>query len=623
MKSRTSFFNKTVFKKDVTRFAPAWGAYLIVLVLALISLADERYPYYRVINVQTAISVVAWANLIYAAVVAQLLFGDLYVPRMCNALHAMPVNRETFFGTHVVSGIAFSLIPNLVITLLALPIMRLENGWTALFWWLLASQLQYLFFFGVAVLCVMLSGNRLGQLALYGMIQFAGLAAAWLASSIYEPLLHGIQFDLEVFYPFCPLARIMDLSDVLVIDYERILDEFDNFMYYELYGVAPGEGWGYMAICAGIGVVALIGALALYRKRKLECAGDFVAFAPMAPVVLVLVTLFAGGVFHLFGDVFGMNMKYVLIFCGMIVGFFACRMMLMRTTRVFQKKAFLGCGAILAVFALTLGLTYLDPIGVTRYMPGAEEVESITVSRSYSLYRHAESPFTVTESEDIEAIQGVHADCIDRSAEILPEHTEESYSLVTLRMEYKLKNGKTVNRFYDVHPLTEAGQVLKGYFTTPECVLGFPQEKVSEMANCIRSFYVQGQESKDYNPGDFDMEGLLNAVIADCEAGNMAQVSSYHYPNNYDLLGYDAMEIDDIIAYLEIGWESELLKTALQGADSYYGTISRMTYTNLRVYRSCENTLKWLDDNGLITEEQQLLIEKFGGPEVVFETKHG
>ena len=34
MKSRTSFFHKTVFKKDLIRFAPAWGIYTIFLLLA-------------------------------------------------------------------------------------------------------------------------------------------------------------------------------------------------------------------------------------------------------------------------------------------------------------------------------------------------------------------------------------------------------------------------------------------------------------------------------------------------------------------------------------------------------------------------------------------------------------
>ena len=73
MKSKTSSFNKTVFKKDLTRFAPAWGAYFIVLLLVLISMSENGRPYYRVQNVQTAINVTVWANLIYGGVVAQLL----------------------------------------------------------------------------------------------------------------------------------------------------------------------------------------------------------------------------------------------------------------------------------------------------------------------------------------------------------------------------------------------------------------------------------------------------------------------------------------------------------------------------------------------------------------------
>ena len=142
MKSRTSFFNKTVFKKDLTRFAPAWGTCLILMLLALISMANRSQAYYRLQNVRDSIMVMSWLNLIYAAVVAQLLFGDLFQSRMCNALHALPLRRECWFGTHVASGIAFSLIPNVVIALIGLPILRLDNGWGAVFWWLLAAELQ-------------------------------------------------------------------------------------------------------------------------------------------------------------------------------------------------------------------------------------------------------------------------------------------------------------------------------------------------------------------------------------------------------------------------------------------------------------------------------------------------
>ena len=104
MKSRTSFFNKAVFRKDLTRFAPAWGACLILMLLALISMADRSYAYYRLQNVRDSILLMGWLNLIYGAVVAQLLFGDLFNSRSCNALHALLVRRECWFGTHVEIG---------------------------------------------------------------------------------------------------------------------------------------------------------------------------------------------------------------------------------------------------------------------------------------------------------------------------------------------------------------------------------------------------------------------------------------------------------------------------------------------------------------------------------------
>ena len=619
MKSRTSSFNLTVFKKDMTRFAPCWAAYMIFLLLVMMNISSESDAYWRLRNVPDAIMAMATVNMIYAAVVAQLLFGDLYNSRLCNALHAMPVTRDGWFVTHCAAGFAFSLLPNLAIVLVAFPVLRVEAGWPALLWWLLGSELQYLFFFGTAVLCVMLSGNRLGQLALYAMINFAGLAAWWLASVIYQPLLPGIQFNGERFYPFCPVGEITQIRDVLVLDYERLEDEFGNFLRNEVYGVAPGAGWGYMAIIAAVGILALVGDLALYRKRKLECAGDFVAFKSMEPVVQVLVTVFAGGFFHLFGDVFGLRMKYVLIICGMVVGFFACRMLLLRTTRVFQKKGFLGCGAILVVFGLTLGLTAWDPLGVTTYIPDADEIESITFSDSYSLHRHSEMGTQAVSPEDIEAILGVHADCIDGTAHQITGLHPDSFHSVSLRLEYKLKNGKTVNRFYDVYPLSEAGQVLKGYYTQPEVVLGFGPERIPEMAKYIRTLYADDMMDVQFDLEGVDLEGLLEAIVADCEAGNMAQFVGYHYPANYDVLE-NPEKYDFQVSYLEIGWDHEMLESELADNSTPHGILS---YRSLQVYLSCKNTIRWMLDNGLITEvsiKETLHRYGYDGPTVIYET---
>ena len=607
MKSRTSSFNLTLLKKDLTRFAPAWAIYGIVLLLVLVAARSDSQVYYRVNNVEAFVVVMSWINLFYGALVAQLLFGDLYNSRLCNALHAMPVTRAGWFAVHTVAGVLFALVPNLALSLLAIPALNLGAAWTAIPLWLLASSLQYLFFFGVAVLCVMLSGNRLGQIALYGIIQFVGLIVYWLASRIYEPLLYGIQIDGEPFYLFCPVAQISQLGEIFTVDYERIVDAAGVFSHYEVYGLAPGVGWGYMAICAAVGILALAGALVLYRKRKLECAGDFVAFKVIEPVVLVLVTVCTAGLFHVFGDFFGMNIQYVLLSAGLLVGFFGCMMLLERTTRVFRKKTLLACGALLIAFALSLGLTWLDPLGLTRYQPKLEEVESVTVSDSYSIQHHSDACFQVTDPADIETLLDVHAACIDRSATEM-EGRHEDAERVSIHLEYKLKNGKSVHRIYSVIPETEAGQALKPYFSTPECVLGFPEEKVDEMAQYIFSLYSDGKESNVHDLEGLDLQDLLDAIVADCKAGNMAQISGFHGISAYD------EAFDPYISSVEIGWDREAMGEVVD--DSFYGIIE---YRYVWVHRSCVNTLRWLEDNGMLTQEMmENLGEKYGDEFITF-----
>ena len=608
MKSRTSCFNLTLLKKDLTRFAPAWAIYGIVLMLVLVSARSDSQVYYRVDNVEAFVVVMAWINLFYACVVAQLLFGDLYTSRLCNALHAMPVTRESWFAVHTAAGVLFALVPNLALSLLAIPALNLGDAWTAIPLWLVAANLQYLFFFGVAVLCVMLSGNRLGQLALYGIIQFASLIVCWLASRIYEPLLHGIQINSEYFYPFCPAAQISRLGEIFTVNYERILNDMGEFSHYEVYGVAAGIGWGYMTICAAVGIGALAAALLLYRRRKLECAGDFVAFKAMEPVVLVMVTVCVAGLFHVLGDLFGLGIQYMLLTAGLIVGFFGCKMLLERTTRVFRKKTFLACGAVLIAFAASLGLTWLDPLGLTRYQPEVEDVASVTVSDSYSIHYHGDVYFQVADPADIETMLAVHGACIDRSA-TNEEGRHADAAEVSIHLEYELKNGKTVHRVYYIIPESEAGQALEPYFSTPECVLGYPEERLDELTDAFFSFYTDGRDVNIHELEGLDLRGLLDAIVADCKAGNMAQINGFHGYNIYD------EDFDPYISSVELGWDRELLDGII-GDRNAYGLID---YQYIRVYSSCVNTIRWLEDNGMLTEEmKQDLGEKYGDEYITF-----
>ena len=162
MKSKTSFFNKTVFLKNLTRFAPVIGGYTLCLVLGMMMLYQDNRDMGRTFwfasRIAGNLQLMGLVNLLFAPLVAMLLFGDLYNSRMCNALHAMPVRRETLFLTNVVSGLLFSMIPTAVMALLSVPLLNatiVENAWQIALLWYVGTNLQFITFFGVAIFSVL------------------------------------------------------------------------------------------------------------------------------------------------------------------------------------------------------------------------------------------------------------------------------------------------------------------------------------------------------------------------------------------------------------------------------------------------------------------------------------
>ena len=121
MKLRISSCKWTAFRKDITRFLPLWALYFIGGVLVMMTATSATRTYYAAQRLNGVIGPFAWINLIYAALCAQLLFGDLFNSRLCNALHAMPLRREDWFFSHLAAGIAFSLVPNTVGIALVVP----------------------------------------------------------------------------------------------------------------------------------------------------------------------------------------------------------------------------------------------------------------------------------------------------------------------------------------------------------------------------------------------------------------------------------------------------------------------------------------------------------------------
>lgn len=502
MKSRTSFFDKTVLKKDLTRFFPLWALYLIggLLIMHILSgFYGSYYPNRAYTAARALNSIIGLMGLVhagYAFLAAQLLFGDLHSPRLCCGVHAFPLRREGWYLTHVTSGLLMGLIPPLVIVLTLLPV--LEQFWFTGFLCWGALSLHYLFFFGLATFCMMATGNRFAATAIYGILNFLALIVYWFAQSIYLPMLPGVRINASNFSLFCPVVELISRQDFFRITH---LDTCPCHKYSEMYFdyihdygfTGLGGDWGYLWILAGAGIALLVLGLLLYRRRHLERAGDFMVFKPMKPIFLWVYSLCVGAALFFFGKNFGDAVTgYFFFVLGIFIGFFTGKMLLERTVRVFQGRSFAGLGILYAAVLLSLLLTWADPIGISRRIPKSEKVEMVYLYDGYlSDYQLnsdrrgvLQNTLVVTDPEDIAGICEIHG-------MMLQEHQNDNSSMVSdwrhFSLQYHMKNGSTVSRTYRIYTYGEAMDALRPYLSKPAYLFGV--QSLEQLQRITTSIY--------------------------------------------------------------------------------------------------------------------------------------
>lgn len=550
MKLRTSYFNSTVLKKDTTRFAPLWGLYSVFTLMVVFLLwSNDISPARFANNASDIMRSMGIVNFVYAGLCAILLFGDLFAPRLCNALHAMPLRREGWFLTHCAAGFLFCIVPNTVAALICALLLR-QYFWMA-FVWLGLMVLQFLFFFGVGALAAVSAGNRLGAIAIYGIINLLAVIAAWLVITFYEPFLYGIELEAEAYTWLSPIVQFSG-SDFVNTSYDKI----EGLIWKGF----VADQWRYAYIAAAVGAVFLLLAVLVYRKRKLENAGDFISLQPVGPVFLIIYTLCVGAAMYFISDVTAEGSRYVFLILGLAIGFFTGKMLLERKVNVFKGKTFLHFGIFLALFAASVGLTWLDPVGTTRYVPDVQQITSVSISPYASYHYRQNFSLELTETEDITTVTDLHKD-------LLTDRTTNKNTALYIR--YELKNGTQVNRKYYVEPQSENGQLLRAFYNRQNFLLGgydldtllhnaylleFHSYRDGDLPNLavstsplfmdLNNFkekygeeltlaYYTNQLAGSEDPVGLDValvRGLFEAIEKDCQAGNMVQLWEYH-PN--------------------------------------------------------------------------------------------
>lgn len=629
MKSKTSCFNRTIFKKNVTHYWPVWALYLLYLLAALpvmlwqettsrwfLESRNEISTVLGVIQDVLQNQIMGAPTFIAAAGVALAVFSYLYTTKNANMIHALPVNRLELFVTNYLSGLSFLLIPELIAFLVTV-LVGIGNEITSiqyLFQGFLCQAGLSFFFYSLAVFVAMFTGHMLAMPVYYVVVNFLYVGCMYIVSRVVELMGYGIS---SAWNPgkSCILSPLYYLGNNLWV----------RGIHAESTGDLKGleiQGTYLVGIYVAAGVVLFAAAYQLYKRRQLETAGDWVSIGIVKPIFRWGVALCGGislavGITEFLQDSHNVNVYVCLLFGTVVAGFicfFVAEMLLEKSFRVLHKKRIFEWIGFAAAAVLFITLFKVDAFGVERRVPNADQIEAAFVYMDYPIQ---------VKGEEIEELLAIHHEIIRDKKEYLEnEQNEESHYYTTFR--YYLKDGSVFERRYPM-PLTEpyvkdetsATGKLLAWERRPENlkreILGFGYENNQYMSGDI-DLYDETLVQKSYTFEGRELEEIVAALEKDIEEGNFEKYylwslyngDSDNYYNNIYLNYYNENADND-------NWDYYYYyRDYVNGTRNRIRGMERASVagTSIAFGADCINTVAVLKELGIVDDTWMLMTQE-------------
>lgn len=306
MQSKTLCFNATLFRKNLARFWPLWGMasflgalFPLALLLDLmrtkpgsVEPLEFTQAYYSVLSYGVPI-----VSLLYAALVAMMVWSYLYNARSVGLMHTLPIRREGLFATNFLSGMAMMLIPYAVTGGLCVLISLGYGGFdpAGLAVTVLGVLGESFFYFASATFAAFIVGNLFALPAVYFLLHFLAVMLDWLVSSLAQGFIFGFSGNYTGVVEWLSPTVYLEGSVRPAAAYEEILQEGDlgNHWTRSVMTDIRLDGLEVIGAYALVGAVLLALGYLLYRRRKSETAGDVVAVGALRPVFCCGVTALA------------------------------------------------------------------------------------------------------------------------------------------------------------------------------------------------------------------------------------------------------------------------------------------------------------------------------------------
>jgi len=534
MRSRTSFFNKTVFCKTIQRFWPLWLSHAALWFLLLPLELINRFGRDNVVELRVKADILSAAveyssvvAFIFAILAAMAVFGWLYQSRSMGFMAALPVRRETMFLSSWAAGFVMLLagcVLNFFIAWLILVINGFGHGVGWLLQWLAITALDTLNFYGFATLCAMLTGSLVILPLVYAVLQFTATVVEALVGYLLSCLLYG--------FPSYSQGAFSYLSPIFArsrchLGMDAYTDEVLGWTIRDYYV----EGWEIILAYAAVGLLCTLLALWLYKRRRMETASDAVAIDILKPTFRICMAVgcalcaAAGGYYLIYtgsyvpGNTPRAILVAALLVLGCTVGWFAAEMLIYKSFSVFQRhrRGWLILSALL--LALTL-FVEADVLGIEDKTLAPEDYDTVWVNSMGEV--------ASLEGEEAKAmLSELHQSIIDNKA--LHEGSAPTRSR-TLMLTFQKEEGdmlKTVltRNYYlaatpdQVEDYSSDMRTLERIFNLPECILDRKEvpfevtEQGITYANVIQTFVSESdREAAVYTP---DAQLLLEMTDAE------------------------------------------------------------------------------------------------------------
>ncbi len=469
MRSKTSFFNAALWRKTICRFWPLWVIYLAVWFFVLLLPLGSSLRWWIADGYSAAIEAKYYIlsaglyggifiSLFGGLAIAMAMFGYLYNGRHAGMMAALPIRREGQFLSQYLAGLFMLLVMDLVIALLTLGISGFYGVFqpTAVLQWLGQVALLNLFFYSFAVMVAQLTGNIIILPLVYGVFNVVVPAFELLFRGLISTFVYGMSRAIgtgsEGLHWCSPVLKLLS-NCAAERDYHYIYDSLGYVSRQNLVGTHL-EGWFYLVVygLAGLAFAGL--AFCLFRRRRMETAGDVVAWQRLKPVFLVCMAigsgLCIGALFLSITQYRSLGPVLAFVALGCFVGWFAGAMLVKKRFRVFTGRNFMGF-AVVAVCMVGLLLAWeFDAFGYERRIPAPAEVDQVTVLMNGE-------HMSLEEAESLELVQQFHQTCLEERA--LGERSDwDGYyegRYLDVSLEYQLKDGRRLVRSYNFPDLDE------------------------------------------------------------------------------------------------------------------------------------------------------------------------